>query len=77
MSFSGTVLPVIQIILSVILVGLILLQRSESGLGGGFGADGFSAGHHERRGLEKTLFILTIATAVIFAILSFISLILR
>ena len=55
MAFFISVLPIIHIVLSVILVGAILLQRSEAGLGAGFGGDGFSAGFHERRGFEKVL----------------------
>jgi protein translocase SecG subunit len=66
--FITTVLPIIQIVLSVLLIGAILLQRSEAGLGSAFGADGFSAGFHERRGFEKTLFIGTIVVAALFAI---------
>lgn len=76
MSFVSTVLPYIQIILSVILIGAILLQRSESGLGSGFGSDGFSTGHHERRGLEKTLFYSTIIVACLFALSAFFTLVL-
>jgi protein translocase SecG subunit len=66
--FITTVLPIIQVILSALLIGAILLQRSEAGLGSAFGADGFSAGFHERRGFEKTLFIGTIVVAALFAI---------
>ena len=75
MSFVSAVLPYVQIILSVVLIGVILLQRSESGLGSGFGSDGFSTGHQERRGLEKTLFYLTIIVACLFVISAFINLI--
>jgi len=53
-------LPYIQIILSVLLIGGILLQRSEAGLGGAFGGDAFSSTQYERRGAEKTLFRLTL-----------------
>ena len=77
MSFVGAVLPYVQVILSVVLIGAILLQRSESGLSSGFGGDGFSAGHHERRGFEKTLFNSTIIIACLFAISSFITLLVR
>lgn len=75
MSFVSAVLPYIQIILSVILIGAILIQRSESGLGAGFGSDGFSSTHHERRGLEKTLFYSTIVIAFLFALSAFITLV--
>jgi len=69
------VLPYIQIVLSLLLVGGILLQRSEAGLGGAFGGDSFSSNSFVRRGAEKTLFRLTIAIAILFAISTFISLI--
>ncbi len=72
--FITTALPVIQVILSVLLIGAILLQRSEAGLGSAFGADGFSAGFQERRGLEKTLFYGTIVLGALFAISALISL---
>lgn len=74
-SFISSVLPIIQIILALFLIGAILLQRSEAGLGSAFGADGFSAGFHERRGLEKILFYGTVTVAVLFAVSAFITLV--
>ncbi len=71
MSIAGMI-PYIQIVLSVLLIGGILLQQSEAGLGSGFGGgDGFSSGHHTKRGAEKTVFIATIIIAVLFAATSF------
>lgn len=71
MSISS-IIPYIQIVLSVLLIGGVLLQQSEAGLGGTFGGgDGFSSGHHTKRGVEKTLFIATIVIAVLFAVTSF------
>ncbi|MFZ2049032.1 MAG: preprotein translocase subunit SecG [Minisyncoccia bacterium] len=67
-------LPYIQIILSLLLIGGILLQRSEAGLGSAFGADGMSSGKYNRRGLEKTLFYATILVAILFAVSAFLSL---
>ena len=68
----SSVLPVIQIILSILLILGVLLQQSEAGLGGTFGGgDGFSSGHHTKRGAEKVLFIATIVIAVLFAVTSF------
>lgn len=67
------ILSIIQIILSLLLVGGILLQRSEAGLGSAFGADG-TTGRHTRRGFEKTLFYATIVISVLFCISSFVSL---
>lgn len=75
--FISSVLPIIQVILSALLIGAILLQRSEAGLGSAFGADGFSAGFHERRGFEKILFNGTITVAVLFAISALVTLIFR
>jgi preprotein translocase subunit SecG len=74
MSLVSAALPYVQIILSVVLIGAILIQRSEAGLGSGFGGDGFSTGHHERRGFEKTLFYSTIIVAFLFALSAFVSL---
>lgn len=69
-------LPYIQIALSVLLIVTILLQQTGSGLGGAFGADNFSSGFHTRRGLEKTLFYVTIVLGVLFALSAFLNLIL-
>ncbi len=61
-------LPYIQLVLSLLLIGGILLQRSEAGLGAGFGG-GDSANHrHTRRGLEKILFNTTVIVAILFAV---------
>lgn len=67
---NQAVLSLIQIILSIILVGLILLQAKGTGLGSTFGGEiGF---YGTKRGAEKLLFILTIIVAVIFFVLSFV-----
>jgi preprotein translocase subunit SecG len=70
-----TILPIIQIILSVILVAGILLQSSAAGLGGalGGGSDNVDAGYHTRRGAEKTLFNGTVIVAILFVVVSIIS----
>ena len=65
MALLHAVLPVVQIILSVLLMGAILLQRTGASLGGAFGADNFSSGFHTRRGLEKTLFNATIVLSIL------------
>lgn len=61
-------LTVLQIIVSIIVVVLILLQERSSGLSGILG--GGSEFYHVRRGLEKTIFYMSIAFIVIFAGLS-------
>jgi preprotein translocase subunit SecG len=70
-----SLLPYIQIILSVVLVASILLQRTGAQVGGAFGgSDNFSSAFHTRRGLEKGLFIITIAIAILFAASALVSL---
>jgi len=68
------ILPIIQIVLSILLVGLVLLQQSDAGLGSAFGG-GDGSGGHTRRGAEKTLFNATILVAALFAISAFVALI--
>jgi len=66
------IMPYIQIVLSILLIGGILLQQSEAGLGGAFGGgDGFSSGHHTKRGAEKFIFTATIIIAIVFVVTSF------
>ena len=68
MSLISAYLPYVQIILSVLLVGAILLQQSEGGLGSAFGGGQANSGLHTKRGLERQLFIATIVIAIIFAL---------
>jgi protein translocase SecG subunit len=76
MAIAG-ILPYIQIALSVLLVGTILLQQTGASLGGAFGGDNFTAGYHTRRGSEKYLFWAGIAIAVAFAATAFVALLIR
>jgi len=62
-------LSIIQIIVSIALIVLILLQERSSGLSGVFGG-GESSFYSQRRGIERLIFIATIVLAVIFALLS-------
>jgi len=72
----NTLLPYIQIILSVILISAILLQRTGAQVGGAFGgSDNFSSAYHTRRGFEKGLFITTIIVSLLFAASALINLI--
>lgn len=67
-----TYLYIAQIIVAVALILVALLQVRGGGLGGIFGqADTV---YRTKRGVEKTLFQLTIALAFIFIILSIVSL---
>ncbi len=70
-------LPWLQVILSVVLIGLILLQRSGSELGGAFGGGDAGGGTlYTRRGFERILFFTTIACAVLFVVVNFAALLL-
>ena len=73
MVFAG-LLPIVQIVLSGLLMCSVLLQRTGASLGGAFGADNFSSGFHTRRGLEKTLFYSTIVIAILFALSALVNL---
>ena len=67
-----TYLNIAQIVLSVALILAIMLQVKGGGLGGIFGqADSV---YRTRRGIERTLFQLTIVLAVIFIIISIVAL---
>jgi preprotein translocase subunit SecG len=61
----------IQIIVSVSLIAVILLQAKGSGLGGIFGGD--SSIYKTRRGVEKTLHQATIGLSVLFFGISILS----
>lgn len=52
-----------QIIISITLIGLIILQAKGTGLSGVFGG---STNYHAKRGVEKSLFYLTIVVSLLF-----------
>lgn len=60
------ILQWITIISAGLMILLILLQQRGASLGAGFGASGEL--HTERRGMEKTLFDITVVLAVVFAL---------
>ena len=59
------------IIISIVLVALVLLQTKGSGLGSIFGGDGGI--YRTRRGVEKTMFNMTILAAALFLAISLMS----
>ena len=71
------ILPIVQIVLSVLLIAAILLQQTGASMGGAFGGDNFSAAYHTRRGSEKVLFYAAIILGVLFALSSFVALFLN
>jgi len=68
-----TYLSVAQIILSIALILAVLLQVRGGGLGGIFGQP--DSVFRTKRGVEKTLFQLTIALVVLFIAISLLALI--
>ncbi len=72
----NSILLWIQIILAIIIILGILAQKSNSGLGGAFGAgnDG-STTYHTKRGFEKFLFYTTIVSSVLFVALTLVQVI--
>jgi len=59
-----TYLYIIQIVISTALIAAVLLQTKGSGLGGIFGGQG--AVYTSRRGVEKTIFNVTVGLVVAF-----------
>lgn len=66
-------LQVVSIIVSVLLVIVILLQVKGSGLGNLLGGGEGGGITRTRRGLERTLFQVTVGLAVIFLMVSILS----
>jgi preprotein translocase subunit SecG len=65
-------LTVAQMILAAALIASILLQQRGTGLGGAFGGE--VTAYRSRRGIERTLFRLTILLAVLFVVFSLLNL---
>ena len=74
MAIIQTVLPYVQIVLSILLIASILLQQRGSNLGGAFGGDNFSSAFHKRRGAELFLFRAAIVLAILFVASAFLAL---
>ncbi|HEX9609768.1 MAG TPA: preprotein translocase subunit SecG [Candidatus Limnocylindria bacterium] len=70
-----TPLLLAQMILAMALIASILLQQRGTGLGGAFGGE--VTAYRSRRGIERTLFRLTVVLAVLFAAFSLLNLVPR
>jgi preprotein translocase subunit SecG len=68
-------LNIIQIIISIALIALTVMQSRGAGLGRMFGSD--SSIQTTRRGIDKTLYNVTIILAVIFFLVSLASVLLQ
>ena len=67
-----TPLLIAQMILAIALIASILLQQRGTGLGGAFGGE--VTAYRSRRGIERTLFRLTVVLAVLFVAVSLLNL---
>ena len=65
----GDYVNIAQILVAILLSLVILLQAKGSGIGAAFGG-GTSGSFRTRRGVEKTLFQLTIIIAILFMIVA-------
>ncbi len=68
------ILIILQIVVSVLLIGAILLQNRGQGLSASFGGGGEF--YRSKRGLEKFLFWATITLVFLFSITSILNLVL-
>jgi protein translocase SecG subunit len=59
--------PILQIVISLLVIGLVLIQERSSGTSGIFGGSGSGTPYYARRGMEKGIFYATIAAVVLFA----------
>jgi len=66
-----TYFNIAEIIISVVLIVVLLLQSRGSGFNGTFNSD--TSVFRTRRGVEKTLFQLTIVLVVVFVVISVLS----
>ncbi len=68
-------LNIVQIIASIALIALLVLQSKGAGLGRSLGGD--SSFYRTRRGMEKTLFNMTLVLVVVFFLPSLLNVIVQ
>lgn len=68
-------LPFIQIIVSIVIVALVLLQQRGTALGSAFGGGGEGGFYSTRRGIQQKLYWATIVLGVIFIVLAIVNLV--
>ena len=69
-----TLLPIISATLAILLTAFVLLQQPQTDSAGAFSSDSTSS-RHTKRGLEKTVFQLTLVTAIAFVVVQILQLI--
>lgn len=66
------ILVITQLVISILLIVVILLQQKGAGLGSAFG--GSSNIYSTKRGIDKTLYRITIGLSILFLLISIVSL---
>ena len=66
-------LNIVQIVISALLIGCVLLQVKGSGFGAALGGMSGGSVFRTKRGLERTLFQATILLTIVFIFVSFLS----
>jgi protein translocase SecG subunit len=69
-----TAIPIAEIVLAVVMIGLVLLQSKGAGLSTVFGGEGNV--YSTRRGAERIIFIATIVVAALFFVVALLNVIL-
>lgn len=74
MNTTAQVLPYVQLVLAILLILVIVFQRSGEGIeGGALGGTSSNITHFARRGGEKVLFFAAIIIAILFAVSAIVS----
>ncbi len=73
----NNILTILQLIISLALIIVILVQSQGAGLGNIFGGGGGGETYRSKRGAEKVLLLVTIALAVGFLLISMLNLFAR
>ena len=66
-----------QILISILLVAVILLQPSTAGVGGSFGGSSGMNAFRTKRGFEKVLFVATIVLGILFIALGVLAIVIH
>lgn len=74
MALIASLLPGIQVVISILLIGAILLQQRGAGMGGAFG-DSSQGTYYKRRGAELFLFQASIVLSILFALTALLQLV--
>lgn len=66
--------PILQIVISLVVIVLVLVQERSGSMSGIFGGGGSGTPYYTRRGVEKGIFYATIVAVALFALFAFLNL---